>query len=74
MILEVRLFAAFRDGRFRKKKLELPDESSVADLLGHLKISRDEPGILLVNGTVADAEKQLSAGDVVSVFPLVAGG
>ena len=74
MILEVKLFATFREGRFRKKKLELPDKSSVADLLEHLKISRDEPGILLVNGTSAVAEKQLSEGDVVSVFPLVSGG
>ena len=74
MILQVRLFATLRDGRFKEKKLELPDESSVADLLEHLKISRDELGTLLVNGTVADANHQLSAGDVVSILPLLAGG
>ena len=74
MILEIRLFATLREGRFKKKELELPDKTSVANLLEHLKISCDEPGILLVNGASAGAEKQLFEGDVVSVFPSVSGG
>ncbi len=38
MVVEVRLFASFREGRFKEKKLELPEGSSLSDLLVHLKI------------------------------------
>ena len=38
MIVEVRLFADFRKGRFNERELELPAASCLSDLLQHLKI------------------------------------
>jgi len=38
MVVEVKLFATFRDGRFNERELELPEESSLSDLLKYLKI------------------------------------
>lgn len=74
MVVEVKLFAAFREGRFKKKELELPDGSSVAEVLKQIGIKEQEVGMLLVNGGSAAGEKKLSGNDVVSVFPLIGGG
>ena len=74
MLVEVRLFAAFRKGRFDKKKLELTEGNSLRDLLKHLKIPQKATKILLVNGLAASVEQKLSHNDVVVIFPLIAGG
>lgn len=74
MLVEVRLFATFREGRFKEKQMEFPEGSSLADLLEHLQIAETEARILLVNGTAVSAEHKLAPHDVVSIFPPMAGG
>ena len=74
MVVEVRLFATFREGRFNEKKLELPEGSSVSALLEHLKIPQEDAKILIVNGLAVSAEHELSHHDVVAIFPPIAGG
>jgi len=74
MLIEVRLFATFRQGRFKTKQIECAEASSLADLLDDLKISRKEVGILLVNGRSRSADRRLASQDVVSIFPLLGGG
>ncbi len=74
MVVEVRLFATFREGRFKKKQIELGEGSSLSDLLEHLKIPAKEARILLVNGMAVSAEHELIMNDVVSIFPPLAGG
>ena len=74
MLVEVRLFATFREGRFKQKQLELPDGSSLGDLLASLNIAERDARILLVNGIAASAEHKLAPHDVVSIFPPMAGG
>ena len=74
MVVEVRLFADFRKGRFKEKKLELPNGSSLADLLAQLKIPETKASILLVNGLTASGEHELHDNDVIAIFPAVAGG
>lgn len=74
MIVEVRLFATFREGRFKKKEIEFPEGSSVGDLLEYLQIPEKEARILIVNGIAASAENKLSTHDVVSIFPPLGGG
>jgi sulfur carrier protein ThiS len=64
----------FRKGRFKEKELELPDGSSLGDLLEHLKIPEKDAKILIVNGLAASAEHKLSHHDVVAIFPPIAGG
>ncbi len=74
MVVEVRLFASFREGRFKDKELELPEGSSLGDLLAQLEIPKKDAKITIVNGTAASAEHKLSDRDVVAIFPPIAGG
>jgi sulfur-carrier protein len=72
--IEVRLFAALQQGRFRRKTLDFPPGSTVADVCRHLAIGPEEAAILMVNGTAAQREHILTTGDVVSLFPAIGGG
>ena len=81
---EVRLFAQLRErlpdvprGRTR---LELPDGTSLQDLLERLGIPDRMAQMLLVNGVQqardrsARSARSLTEGDTVAIFPPVAGG
>jgi len=74
MVVEVRLFATFTKGRFQKEQMELPERTSLKDLFKQLKIPAEQVGILLVNGLRAVHEQKLRPHDIVSIFPLIAGG
>jgi molybdopterin converting factor small subunit len=77
MIVNVKLFAGLRsyartdDGICA---LELPNASTVGDVIATLNIPPDKPSILLLNGRHAQRDKTLSDGDTLSLFPPVAGG
>ncbi|MBI4495915.1 MAG: MoaD/ThiS family protein [Deltaproteobacteria bacterium] len=79
MQVEVKLFALFRDHLPPKSgpyscKLELPEGTTIAQVLRDLKIPESIPAITLVNGVHRRMDEALQAGDVLSVFPPVAGG
>ena len=77
MVLELRFFAGLRDYLPKgptPHTAELPDGSTVGDVLKAFQVPPDKPRILLVNGRHADAGQVLHNGDVLSVFPPVAGG
>ena len=79
MEIEVKLFATLRDylpkgsGRF-SCKMEVDGSTRVQDILSRLKIPEEIPKIILINGVHAKKEQVLKEGDVLSVFPPVAGG
>jgi molybdopterin converting factor small subunit len=74
MVVEVKLFATFRENRFKEKEMELADAGSPADILTQLNIPTELVGILLVNGRNTSFDQKLVAGDVVSIFPAIGGG
>ncbi|MBO8144249.1 MAG: MoaD/ThiS family protein [Thermodesulfobacterium sp.] len=74
MKVEIRLFATFREGRFKKEVWELPEGTKVIDVLNLLGIKPEEVAILLVNGMNAEPEYVLKDGDYISLFPPVGGG
>ena len=79
MRVEVRLFATlaeFRpsDGREGAAVLEVPDGSTVTEITRHLGIPPDLARVVLVNGRDASSEAPLTARDVVTIFPPLAGG
>ena len=74
MKVEVRLFATLRQNRFRNRELDAPEQGTVEEVLRQLHIDSQEVAILLVNGRDATIGQPLHDGDVVSLFPLVAGG
>ena len=79
MEIEVKLFATLRDYLPKGSdqfscKLELNSTDTVSDVLKKLKISEESPKIILVNGVHSDLDRILELGDVLSIFPPVAGG
>jgi molybdopterin converting factor small subunit len=79
MEIEVKLFATLRDylpkgsDRF-SCKVEIEESVRVQDILSRLKIPEEMPKIILVNGVHGKKEQILKDGDVLSIFPPVAGG
>ncbi len=74
MQIKVKLFATFRIGRFKEKMLDFPAGTTVNQVMQKLDILSCESGVVVVNGRVAKLEQILVDDDVLSVFPLVAGG
>ena len=63
--------AGSRDGVAR---VDLPHPATVAELIHRLGIPTDLSRIVLVNGHDVEDDVRLQAGDVVDVFPPLAGG
>jgi sulfur carrier protein len=79
MEIEVKLFATLRDYLPKEStrfscKMEVDDHTRVQDILARLKIPDEMPKIILVNGIHGKKEQILKGGDVLSIFPPVAGG
>ncbi len=75
MNVEVRLFATFRNGRFKKKNIEIVEnETKVKDLLNELGIKEEEIALIIVNGMHSNVDRKLEEGDTLALFPPVAGG
>ncbi|MEQ8176591.1 MAG: MoaD/ThiS family protein [Syntrophomonadaceae bacterium] len=76
MKVTVKLFAFLRKGRFKANILEFPEGTRVLQVLDALSITANERniGILFVNGRHAHLDSILQDGDVLAIFPPVAGG
>lgn len=82
MRVQVKLFAWLRrkspDGPHRGRiALELPAGAAVADALGAVGLSPEEMAgglVLLRNGHHSSENDRLEEGDILSVFPPLAGG
>lgn len=74
MRVRIKLFATFREDRFKVEDRELPEESRVGDVLQSLGIAPEEVAICLVNGRDAKEHSILGEGDTLSLFPPVGGG
>ncbi len=80
MKIELRLFASLRKklppGSPRGKcTLELADGATIGEVLAQMGIPHKSAHIILVNGDHdRDFERVLHDGEVVSIFPPVAGG
>lgn len=80
MKIEVRLFATLRDvlppgpAATGTTTIDLPAGATVADVGRVLGIPGDLARVALVNGEDAGPERRLRDGDVVTLFPPLAGG
>jgi len=77
--VKVRVFATLapflpKDSEAGSAFLDLTEGSTVGDVGAALGIPRDFPRIVLVNSEDADEARRLRAGDVVTLFPPLAGG
>ncbi len=55
-------------------EVELPEGSTLADLVTHLALPGEEVKITFVNGRTQKLDYRLTAGDQVGIFPPVGGG
>jgi molybdopterin converting factor small subunit len=74
MKITVKLFAGFRENRFKVAERELADGCTIAGVLSDLGISEPELGVALINGRHVTLDQVLSNGETVSLFPKVGGG
>lgn len=79
MKVEVRLFATLaaylpHGARGDSVVLEVPDGATVGQVIGTLEIPSGLDCLVVVNGRDAEAEGVLAEGDVLSLFPPLAGG
>jgi len=77
MRVELRFYAGLRDylpDDDGPAEIDLPDGARVRDVIERFGIPRDKPRILLVNGRHAALDTVLRDGDLLVLFPPVAGG
>ncbi len=79
MKVEVKLFANFREylppgSEKYSCTLEFAEGTTIKQVLARLKIPEDLPMVPLVNGIHRRPEDPLQPGDILSIFPPVAGG
>ena len=79
MKVEVRLFATFAaflppESVAGVTSVEVPEGTTIAVLAERLGIPAAASRITLVNGEDADPDRRLASGDVVAMFPPLAGG
>lgn len=73
-MIEVRLFATFREGREKTYNIDIDGLSTASDVLALLKIPEDEVAISLINGRHSKPKDKIKDGDVLAFFPPVGGG
>ncbi len=54
--------------------MDVPDGARVEELLAKVPIPADESQVVLVNGHTPLAEQVLKEGDIIAIFPAMAGG
>lgn len=74
MRLTVKLFAYFRDNRFKEKEAEYPEDSTVADIIRSLGIDRGEVGVTMINSRHCNLDQVPVEGDQLAIFPAIGGG
>lgn len=78
MVVEVRLYATLR--RYTPASpngvitVDVPDGSTVLELVKLIKIDPAEIHLIMINGIGCEFEKVVNSGDRVGLFPPVGGG
>lgn len=74
MQITLKLFATFRNDRFKVALQEISAGTDCRAVVLGLGLTEEEIGVLLVNGRHATLDHILHEGDTLSLFPLVGGG
>ena len=71
----IKLFAQYREGRFKAEQKEYPQGTTAQTVIDMLELEQTLPlGVLMVNGRHVDTTYGLQEGDEVALFPKVGGG
>jgi molybdopterin synthase sulfur carrier subunit len=74
MKITVKLFAYFRDNRFKIEEREIGESTTVGDIVDSLNIDREEVGVLMINSRHTTFDTLPIENDVLAVFPVIGGG
>ena len=76
MKITLKLFAQYREGRFKEKEMEVKAGTTIERLIEDLglDIERHPIGIILVDGKHVDLSHTMQEGETLSLFPKVGGG
>lgn len=74
MQITVKLFAYFRENRFKIEEKEIGEETTVGDIVDLLGIDRQEVGVLMLNSRHTEFTAVPSPDDVLAIFPVIGGG
>ena len=74
MKVTVKLFAYFRESRFKIEEWDVDGKSTVGEIVDSLNIDREEVGVLMINSRHTSFETTLSENDILAIFPVIGGG
>lgn len=76
MKITIKLFAQYRDGRFKSEERVYPNGTTAQNIMDELGISEEKLplGVLMVNSKHQKEEYILQEGDILALFPKVGGG
>jgi sulfur-carrier protein len=74
--ITVKLFAQYREGRFKVEQREVKVGTTPQMIMDEIGISEDALplGVLMINSRHEDTKTILKEGDIVAFFPKVGGG
>jgi molybdopterin converting factor small subunit len=73
-MIEVRLFATFREGRQKIIEFDANQYQKASDITEYLHIASEEVAICLINGRHSRLNEPVKDQDVIALFPPVGGG
>ena len=74
MRFTVKLFAYFRDNRFRAEVREYPEGTTVEDVIRSLGIDLEEVGVTMINSRHCTLDQVPAENDQLAIFPAIGGG
>jgi molybdopterin converting factor small subunit len=74
MQLTVKLFAYFRDNRFKHQQMHFAEGTTVKEIILALGVPLEEVGVTMINSRHCELEQVPGEGDQVAIFPAIGGG
>lgn len=74
MRITVKLFAYFRDNRFKQREMEFPAGTRVEDIILSLGINLEEVGVTMINSRHCELFQVPRDHDQLAIFPAIGGG
>jgi sulfur-carrier protein len=74
MQLTVKLFAYFRDNRFKQQTMDFPEGTTVETIIRYLGVPLDEVGVTMINSRHCVLHQVPEDGDQLAIFPAIGGG
>jgi len=74
--ITVKLFAQYREGKFKVEQRRYPEGTIVDDVIAETEINvkRYPIGVMIINGRHVQGDRLIQEGDALALFPKVGGG